>query len=40
MADHQGAPPEILQGVFQSPHSIDIQIIGRFIQEKHISPFF
>ena len=39
VADDHGAPAEILQGLFQRPHGIDIQIIGRFIQQKHIGPF-
>jgi hypothetical protein len=40
MADDQGTSAEKLQGFFQGSHGIDIQIIGRFIQKKHIGPFF
>ncbi len=39
MADHQGAAAKILQGFFQGPHGIDVQIIGRFVKQKHIGPF-
>ena len=40
MADDHGATGEAFKRFFKSRQRFDIQIIGRFIEQKHVSAFF
>src|SRR6185369_5475187 len=40
MADNHRAAGKIFKSFFQSPHGVDIQVIGRFIQKNHICAAF
>ena len=40
MADDHHTAREIQQRVFQCAEGIDIQIVGRFVEQQHVSPGF
>ena len=40
MTDDHGAAGKILQGFFQGTHGVHVQVIGRFVQEEHITTLF
>ena len=39
MADDNDATGNIFYGLFESPHNIDVEIVGRFIKEEDVGPF-
>ena len=40
VADHHGASAEVLQSLLQGTQRVDIQIIGRFVQQYYIGAVF
>ncbi len=40
MADDNGTPPEIFQGLLKGAHGVYIQVVCGLVQEQHIGPFF
>ena len=39
MADHHHATNETLHAIFQGTHGVDVDVIGRFIQQDDIGAF-
>ena len=40
MGDHQGTTGEGQQRLFQCPQSLDIQIVGRFVEQQYVGALF
>ena len=36
VADHHGTAAEIFQGFFQRPQGVDVQVVGRLVQEDDV----
>ena len=40
VADDNGASGEIVETFFEGPEGVDVDVVGRFVEEQHIAFFF